>query len=473
MWSEVVENLAANVEPSVRRISPRTPVASTIAYNFSSVSGHTEPAIVASVENALAAASTECGTSDDPRPPMSHFRLEAREASMRARRDNYTSSVDFMEQNWIVFVDKPLERLLSGWTSTLTMLHAITSLNSMVTDNTSFARWMEIWASSRTDPAEKSQSGISNSASKSKDLALNLGMCDGLISRCFTGMDETQRGQITTSIAGYWLALTRHAGNLIRAESCYGDEMVLLELIRAISRYSWLEPRHYFESAGIGHPIVFPIVTFLMKDHAIRKGVLKLNPTPATLPTLLQLYLASRQPLQRFVVRKGKANAAETITVNNYATEVATAVTFITALADQYVHKRGDPEVFKNLASFQQDLANIKLAEHPPLPHILKYSALAVGHQFTLINARCLEYGERLWNSCTIVPSFLFLFCAFQGLEDFKGSTVIDAVCTHLLRQGSKGVFTDGKPKKKFLKNFNLVIMDIELSSVRLSGRVN
>jgi hypothetical protein len=242
-------------------------------------------------------------------------------------------------------------------------------------------------------------------------------------------------------------------------------------LIRDISHHTYKQAHHYFEGAGLGIPTSFLIVSYLMKDYGIRKGDLK--PCPATLPTLLQLYLASRQPLHRSAARKAKAKTAETVLVNSYATEVEIAITSITALADWYVHRQSDPKLFEYLAAFQQDLAKVRFAEDPPLPPMLKHSALSVGHHFTLINTRCLEYGERLWNTCPMLPSFLFLFCAFQGLKESKPSTVIEAVCTHLLRQGSKGVFTGGKPKRDFVKNLNIAIMDIELRRVQTSSRVH
>jgi hypothetical protein len=132
-----------------------------------------------------------------------------------------------MTQNWMAFVDKPLERLMSGWMSTLTTLHAVASLNSMVTENTSFARCMQDWAASDSNSAKESQADSSNSKSKSTDLALQLGMCDGLISQIFADIDEKQQKQMTTSLDDYWLVIMRQAHEVIQKNNRSADEMVL------------------------------------------------------------------------------------------------------------------------------------------------------------------------------------------------------------------------------------------------------
>lgn len=159
-----------------------------------------------------------------------------------------------------------------------------------------------------------------------------------------------------------------------------------------------------------------------------------------------------------------------------FASEIHDAVTLVLSLSDRAVHKEPHGSLFNTLRSFASSVSAMSGKGLPKELKPMLHSPLAIAHKFTLLNARCLELGEELWNLYHIVPSFLHLYNALRQMQLIDSVPIVDVILEHLLKAGGKGFMGGQLPKREFKKAYEVMGRHMVLKKREVlgsSGRVS
>ena len=302
----------------------------------------------------------------------------------------------------------------------------------------------------------------------SREVALGLLDCNQALARVLDVVDG--RRPFTTMSEFLTILGQETMACLARGSREFTDSQnAVLGLLHSATRVSGNVSRP-LEATG-GTPSIYLIVPY------IREYYDKLKTTEAPdrsrIATLLHLYIASTKPYSSNSMQPTSSMTLETLSNKQYVSAVQAAVASVISLSGCYVHTHHYYGLFEVLVSFHDDLHNLKSIRAHSIRPLLTQSTLAISHCTTMINTRCLQFGETLWNVYTFMPAFVILYIALRHMKLVKGSIVLDAVIKHLLRMGPKGMLTRGVPTKDFAKYLTVVTAGTELKKTKdSSGKV-
>ena len=137
-----------------------------------------------------------------------------------------------------------------------------------------------------------------------------------------------------------------------------------------------------------------------------------------------------------------------------YATEIHGAVTSCLGLRSRWPFQSHYRGLVSKLDKFRNDLYMLSRQREGQSINIISQSPVASAHIMVLFNARCVEYGNELFNAYNIVPSFLHCYNALVQMKIIHVVPVVESALIHLMKGGPQGIFGGRRPEDRFLRSW-------------------
>lgn len=413
-------------------------------------------------------------TSDEP--PRKDFTTLEKESKLRRTTRDYIFSAGMLYQSWQAFVNSPENRLFNAWISTLgverAVLGAWSELDSGKRLTSGFDHIVRLFTEDSqrpyngflVDSKESFEVDRADGASQEASVQVNVDKIGARLQQIIArtaiwkeivaAIRPKSSDNSDDNFLDYLDRIQRQI-SIQKVKYAPADEMgKTVALLSEVIKWSSPKAKPPLEARGARLPPYYLPKLFVMRAFQRAIGLISQSVIVISETALVaDLYLLSMKSYGTTSFDKQATGDAsdtkEVVLASKYAREIYAAVTLTLEVSDRQVYK-GIANFWDNLKSFHSDLLILSSTGNVRIPKPLTNSPPAVAHIFVMLNARCIEFADTLWNAYQVIPSFLHLYNALQRMGLIKRIAIVEMVLKYALMVGAKGLFGGQPPKNNF-----------------------